>query len=434
MPTPSPATLVAALALFAAPIAPAAGANPPAPKTYFVRTTGSDAANGTTPATAFRTLDKAAKTARAGDTIHVGAGTYNEELSPRNKGTAAKPIRYLADSNGTLTGDVGPVVVRAPNGKHALVIDGDDHHALTGFTFRGANGKAAVRWRAAVGGTLSACTIIGADREGIRVEGATLAVAGCAVSGTGRDGIRADRAGSRQTRLTLSAVTFTNIGDDGVEARRNTVVVAEDCAFTSVTGAAVELTGATPNLTLRRARVSSARFGVLLVQPATATIVNSTFSNIATDGLVIPNGGATRAAVVNCTFFACGGSAVRIRSGALTLTNTILAGSSTGLAVTGGTLTRTTNLFSGNGNNFSGTTLAPGELTGDPAFTAPPGDLTLTSTSAAIDTGTPATPFTTTDIAGNARPAGAAWDIGASEHNASFTRPKITRWFEANPQ
>jgi hypothetical protein len=50
---------------------------PAAAGTYFVATTGSDSANGTSLDTPFKTLDKAVGVARAGDVIEVRAGTYD---------------------------------------------------------------------------------------------------------------------------------------------------------------------------------------------------------------------------------------------------------------------------------------------------------------------------------------------------------------------
>jgi hypothetical protein len=70
---------------------------PVAGKTYFVATTGSDSANGTSLTTPFKTLRKAVSVAAAGDVIEVRAGTYVESengngLVIRTQGTAAAPI------------------------------------------------------------------------------------------------------------------------------------------------------------------------------------------------------------------------------------------------------------------------------------------------------------------------------------------------------
>ena len=62
---------------------------------YYVSPTGSDTDPGTL-AAPWRTLAKANKTSRAGDTVYLRAGNYPEMLSPTNSGTAAQPITYKA--------------------------------------------------------------------------------------------------------------------------------------------------------------------------------------------------------------------------------------------------------------------------------------------------------------------------------------------------
>ena len=94
--------------------------------TYYVRTDGSDANTGlsNSPAGAWLTIQQAASTMVAGDTVRVQPGTYPETVTPANAGTAANPITYLAD---------GVVVVDGANtrckafdvvGTGYLVIDG----------------------------------------------------------------------------------------------------------------------------------------------------------------------------------------------------------------------------------------------------------------------------------------------------------------------
>src|SRR3989304_7823076 len=56
--------------------------------TYYVSTTGNDTNNGTSEGTPFRTIQKGANVAQAGDTVLVKAGTYNEQVTPANSGTA----------------------------------------------------------------------------------------------------------------------------------------------------------------------------------------------------------------------------------------------------------------------------------------------------------------------------------------------------------
>lgn len=85
------------------PTDPPVDPNPPTAqgKTYYVSTTGSDSANGTTLTTPFKTLTKAVGVAVGGDIIEVRAGTYNEAVVIRTAGTSDKRIimrGYAGDS------------------------------------------------------------------------------------------------------------------------------------------------------------------------------------------------------------------------------------------------------------------------------------------------------------------------------------------------
>jgi parallel beta-helix repeat protein len=80
--------------------------------TYFVRKTGNDLNDGLTPATAFKTIGKAASLVQAGGRVYVGAGEYMEgDITPANRGIAGKPINFIADIDGAQTGDAGQVIV-----------------------------------------------------------------------------------------------------------------------------------------------------------------------------------------------------------------------------------------------------------------------------------------------------------------------------------
>jgi parallel beta-helix repeat protein len=69
---------------------------PVGPATIYVSPTGSDANNGRSSATPFRTIGKAASVAVAGDTVYVRGGTYNEYVAFYNSGTSTRPITFAA--------------------------------------------------------------------------------------------------------------------------------------------------------------------------------------------------------------------------------------------------------------------------------------------------------------------------------------------------
>lgn len=62
--------------------------------TYYVATTGSDSNNGLSTSTPFQTIQQAADTAVAGDTVYVMPGTYKESVTIANSGTAGSPITF----------------------------------------------------------------------------------------------------------------------------------------------------------------------------------------------------------------------------------------------------------------------------------------------------------------------------------------------------
>lgn len=70
---------------------------PPSTGTWYVSTNGSDTAAGTTAATAFRTIQRAANVVQPGNTVVVLPGVYSESVQLSRAGTAAQPITFRAD-------------------------------------------------------------------------------------------------------------------------------------------------------------------------------------------------------------------------------------------------------------------------------------------------------------------------------------------------
>ena len=68
------------------------------PLTYYVVAAGSDAHDGSSRATAWATVQKAASTMVAGDTVIVAAGTYAGVVRIAVSGTSAYPITFQADA------------------------------------------------------------------------------------------------------------------------------------------------------------------------------------------------------------------------------------------------------------------------------------------------------------------------------------------------
>ncbi len=89
--------------------------------TYYVRKSGLDTNGGLSAGDAFLTIDKAANTVAAGDTVYVGAGTYRETVTMDTAGSSGSVIKYIADVDGSQTGDAGLVVISAFTDSNTVV-------------------------------------------------------------------------------------------------------------------------------------------------------------------------------------------------------------------------------------------------------------------------------------------------------------------------
>jgi len=146
---------------------------------FYVRQGGSDFADGRSPASAFATITRAAQAIQnAGDQVIVGPGTYAEgHISPVRNGIAGREVRFVADPNGSATGDVpGPVTVAVPEGTRAgFLLLGKRHVTIEGFAILGGT-DAGIRVRPVPGGEPSSDivvrgnTIAGSAGSGIDIE------------------------------------------------------------------------------------------------------------------------------------------------------------------------------------------------------------------------------------------------------------------------
>ncbi|BCU79008.1 right-handed parallel beta-helix repeat-containing protein [Luteolibacter sp. LG18] len=97
---------------------------------YHVTTTGSDSQPGTL-AQPWRTIQKAASTAIAGDTVNVHAGTYAERVAFTSRsGTAAQQIVFRRDPGDAAAVLVTQAGVTPPNGTSAIITITDCSHLV----------------------------------------------------------------------------------------------------------------------------------------------------------------------------------------------------------------------------------------------------------------------------------------------------------------
>lgn len=104
--------------------------------TYYVSTTGSDGANGTSLGTAWSTFAHAMAVMKAGDTLMVGNGTYHEQIIPAFSCSSGSMCKVLAinDGQATIDGDTnGDGIGDLNNG--ALLMMNSDYWDVEGLIF-----------------------------------------------------------------------------------------------------------------------------------------------------------------------------------------------------------------------------------------------------------------------------------------------------------
>lgn len=104
---------------------------------YYVATWGSDSNPGTE-AQPWRTIQKAANTLVAGDTVYIKEGTYNERVIPQNSGSPGNYITYIAYPGHEVTID-GTGVSIFPKG--LFRIESKDYIKVSGLRIENYHGR-----------------------------------------------------------------------------------------------------------------------------------------------------------------------------------------------------------------------------------------------------------------------------------------------------
>lgn len=105
------------------------------PKIYYVSLSGSDSNPGTINAP-WRTIQKAADTLVAGETVKILPGIYYEKIAPKNSGNSTAYITYTADS-GTVTLDgTGVSLSTGPKGDGLIQVQGKRYIRVENLTIR----------------------------------------------------------------------------------------------------------------------------------------------------------------------------------------------------------------------------------------------------------------------------------------------------------
>jgi parallel beta-helix repeat protein len=143
-----------------------APASQPAATTYYVAMSGDDAWPGTQ-TRPWRTIQRAADTMVAGDTVLIAEGTYEEEVAPRHSGSAGKMISYKARPGDT-------VVINVAESRFPFTIEGKHHLRVEGLQTKG--GQFGMLLKNASDIEMSALTLGGCTWDCIEVIGASARV------------------------------------------------------------------------------------------------------------------------------------------------------------------------------------------------------------------------------------------------------------------
>ncbi len=372
--------------------------------TYYVRKTGANSNSGTAPSAAFLTVDKAANVAVAGDIVYVGAGVYNESVTPTNDGTAGALIQFIADTTGVKTGDAGNVDI-TKSGAVAFNIGGDNYILVSGFRLYGSN-------------------------YGVHVGTSTGSVVqNCECYNNANSGIRCNSS----TSVTINNCDSHNNATYGIETQSACTVTATNCKLRSNNhGAYTEAAGS--SLTLIKCRMYANTSRGIYAKKGTVLAKNCLIYSNAGEGVYAETPSGPTITLWNSTIADNTLDGFYQKSGTATITNCILAfNGGAGIHYLAGTLTHTYNVLYGNtGGAYSGVSGSTGELTFDPKFIdRASADYHPNAGSPAINRGTGAAGIVDDDLDGVARPINSIWDIGCYESSlAGSVGLHITSWLE----
>ena len=125
---------VLAVAAASAPMSYASAAS----TTWYVGGTGCSDSGPGTQSQPFCTISAAARVATAGQTVLVSSGTYQENVTPANSGSAGSPITFQAAPGATVT---------VTGGTHAFTISSLSWITVSGFTVTGTSNDGIYVWK-----------------------------------------------------------------------------------------------------------------------------------------------------------------------------------------------------------------------------------------------------------------------------------------------
>ncbi|MEN0019976.1 MAG: right-handed parallel beta-helix repeat-containing protein, partial [Planctomycetota bacterium] len=392
--------------------------------TYYVRATGDNGNAGTSPAQAWGTVEHAVRQLQAGDTLWIGAGTYEGRVKPENTGTAEDPITIRGDVTGAQTGDAGSVILE--RSKHGLVnVQGVSHVRFADLVLRGNTGNV-LSMRDAQHVRFQRCEFIGGTTDVIAVPRTWVEVTliDCVVHGGAQDLIQVNQGGT----LTMIGGTLRNSGADAVKLDGGHVtltgVTMHDIAGAGVNSPLNKQTRAT----LDRVVIRDAQYGIKFNR-GEAILDGCVIHDTSSRGVELGSLGPS-VTIRNSTIVRTGSDGIYLGKGGANITNTIVAHTN-GYGIekhkqNWATITQSNNLYWDNSLGPAGPIIGtPGGnvVLGDPHF-AGTDDFSLQVASPAIDAGADRDGVVI-DMVGIARPVGDGVDIGAYEY-ATALPPMVT--------
>jgi hypothetical protein len=189
--------------------------------TYYVNPSGNDANTGTSTATPFCTIKKAAEVIQSGDTVYVAAGTYTDEIVVNGVQGSSLPATFIGNSGATVS--------------TRWIVVNSNYVQIEGFTFQDTASRFLV-WRGSYEGRIENCQFNAGD-EGLLVKSGSLTIDNCLIQDFTQDGIQVD--GEADVLVTNS--TISGCQEAGVEIRKAARVEFENCTVSGQVGDGIEV-------------------------------------------------------------------------------------------------------------------------------------------------------------------------------------------------
>lgn len=207
---------------------------------YFVRTSGNDDNDGISASTAFATINQAAMEATSGDTVYVGGGTYTDAVYVLGVKASNSALRFVGDTNGSATGDSGPVVISGV----PIRVAGSNFVELQNFTFQGGAAYPLI-WENSYEGVVTDCNFVGGQMAVLLKDG-SLKLDTCQLADFQQDAIQVDG----EARLTVEDCTISDSLRHGILVRKDAITLVDDSTISGSAGDGIQVNVVSDSLSL----------------------------------------------------------------------------------------------------------------------------------------------------------------------------------------